>query len=449
MAKDDDFKPSTSRLARFAKLASLSAKLSADVGARAVKRFARKDGEDESVSLLGHGAAERLVATLGDLKGVAMKIGQTMAMDPDLLTPEIRAVVAKLQNQAPPMPWPTVKQVITTELGRSPEEAYASFEQEPIASASLGQVHRAVTKDGHTVAVKVQYPDIARAIHSDLDNLSAMVTMVATTSRLTQGKDYFKELQQGVLEELDYQVEAERSRRFAAAVAPFGDLKVPRVFDELTAERVLTLEFFDGETLKELLQRNEGLSNEQRFHLGRLLTRVTWGPFLASGVVHADPHPGNFMLLKDGSLGVLDFGAIKQMSDGWTFANRRLFTSMLGGPPYDCIGDSQKAGMVFDDPAAARPFVQAVLDIACRAATAEDFDYGAAAINRDMRNHFLKNALSLGAIRPPKEAMQFFRCVAGMNQNLENLGAKGPFRAVFAELFQTSQQNGRTLATTW
>jgi predicted unusual protein kinase regulating ubiquinone biosynthesis (AarF/ABC1/UbiB family) len=449
MAKDDDFKPSTSRLARFAKLASLSAKLSADVGARAVKRFARKDGEDESVSLLGHGAAERLVATLGDLKGVAMKIGQTMAMDPDLLTPEIRAVVAKLQNQAPPMPWPTVKQVITTELGRSPEEAYASFEQEPIASASLGQVHRAVTKDGHTVAVKVQYPDIARAIHSDLDNLSAMVAMVATTSRLTQGKDYFKELQQGVLEELDYQVEAERSRRFAAAVAPFGDLKVPRVFDELTAERVLTLEFFDGDTLKELLQRNEGLSNEQRFHLARLLTRVTWGPFLASGVVHADPHPGNFMLLKDGSLGVLDFGAIKQMSDGWTFANRRLFTSMLGGPPYDCIGDSQKAGMVFDDPAAARPFVQAVLDIACRAATAEDFDYGAAAINRDMRNHFLKNALSLGAIRPPKEAMQFFRCVAGMNQNLENLGAKGPFRAVFAELFETSQQHGRTLATMW
>jgi predicted unusual protein kinase regulating ubiquinone biosynthesis (AarF/ABC1/UbiB family) len=299
------------------------------------------------------------------------------------------------------------------------------------------------------VAVKVQYPDIARAIHSDLDNLSAMVAMVATTSRLTQGKDYFKELQQGVLEELDYQVEAERSRRFAAAVAPFGDLKVPRVFDELTAERVLTLEFFDGETLKELLQRNEGLSNEQRFHLARLLTRVTWGPFLASGVVHADPHPGNFMLLKDGSLGVLDFGAIKQMSDGWTFANRRLFTSMLGGPPYDCIGDSQKAGMVFDDPAAARPFVQAVLDIACRAATAEDFDYGAAAINRDMRNHFLKNALSLGAIRPPKEAMQFFRCVAGMNQNLENLGAKGPFRAVFAELFETSQQHGRTLATMW
>jgi predicted unusual protein kinase regulating ubiquinone biosynthesis (AarF/ABC1/UbiB family) len=449
MAKDDDFKPSTGRLARFAKLASLSAKLSADVGARAVKRFARKEGEDESVSLLGQGAAEKLVATLGDLKGVAMKIGQTISMDPDLLSPEIRAVVAKLQNQAPPMPWATVAQVITEQLGRPPDEAYASFEREPIASASLGQVHRAVTKDGALVAVKVQYPDIARAIHADLDNLSAMVTMVATTSRLTQGKDYFRELQEGVLEELDYEVEAERARRFQKALEPFPDLKVPKVFDELTAERVLTLEFFAGETLKEFLHHREGASNEERFRLARLLTRVTWGPFLASGVVHADPHPGNFMLLPDGTLGVLDFGAIKQMSDGWTFANRKLFTALLGGPAYDCIGDSQKAGMVFDDPSAARPFVQEVLDIACRAASAETFDYGAASINRDMRNHFLKHALSLGAIRPPKEAVQFFRCVAGMNQNLENLGARGPFRAVFAELFEKSLAAGRSLSTTW
>ncbi|MCA2980455.1 MAG: AarF/ABC1/UbiB kinase family protein, partial [Myxococcaceae bacterium] len=304
MAKDDDFKPSTGRLARFAKLASLSAKLSAGVGARAVKRFARKDGEDASVSLLGAGAAEKLVETLGDLKGVAMKIGQTISMDPDLLTPEIRAVVAKLQNQAPPMPWATVKQVVTEQLGRPPSEVYASFDETPLASASLGQVHRAMTKGGETVAVKVQYPDIATAIHADLENLSAMVAMVATTSRLTQGKDYFRELQQGVLEELDYEVEAERSRRFSQALAPFPDLKVPRVFDELTAERVLTLEFLEGETLKEFLARGATHSNDERFRIARLLTRVTWGPFLATGLVHADPHPGNFLLLPDGALGV-------------------------------------------------------------------------------------------------------------------------------------------------
>ncbi len=449
MAGDDDYKPSTGRFARLAKLATLSAKLSTDVGSRMVKRFANKGGEDASVSLLGHGAAEKLVATLGDLKGLAMKIGQGISMDPDLLTPEIRAVVAKLQNQAPPMPWGTVKEVLTTQLGKPPEEAYASFEQEPIASASLGQVHRAVTKDGTVVAVKVQYPDIARAIHADLDNLGAMVTVVATTSRMSHGKEYFREVQQSLLEELDYQVEAERSRRFAQSLGGFPDLKVPRVFDELTAERVLTLEFFEGETLKEFIGRLDQHTSDEKFRIARLLTRATWGPFLCTGVVHADPHPGNFMLLKDGSLGVLDFGAIKQMSDPWTFANRKLFDALLGGPAYDPIGDSEKAGMVFDDREAARPFVAAVLDIACRAARSDDFDYAEAAINRDMRNHFMRNALSLGTIKPPKEAVQFFRAVAGMSQNLENVRARGPFKQVFAEIFEVSKQHGRPLTAKW
>lgn len=165
--------------------------------------------------------------------------------------------------------------------------------------------------------------------------------------------------------------------------------------------------------------------------------------------MHADPHPGNFMLLEDGSLGVLDFGAIKQMSDPWTFANRKLFDALLGGPAYDPIGDSEKAGMVFDDREAARPFVAAVLDIACRAARSDDFDYGDAAINRDMRNHFMRNALSLGTIKPPKEAVQFFRAVAGMSQNLENVRARGPFKQVFAEIFEVARQHGRPLGAKW
>lgn len=449
MASDDDFKPATGRFARLAKLASLSARLSTDVGSRVVKRFARAGGEDASTSILGAGAAEKLVATLGDLKGLAMKIGQSMAMDPDMLTPEIRAVVAKLQNQAPPMPWATVREVVTSELGRAPEEAFASFEQAPIASASLGQVHRAVTKDGAVVAVKVQYPDIGRAIQADLDNLGAMVAVVSTTSRITQGKEYFREMQEGLLDELDYRAEAERSRQFAAAVKPLPDLRVPRVYDELTAERVLTLEFLRGETVKEFLARNDQHTNDERFRVSRLLTRVAWGPFLCNGVVHADPHPGNFLLLEDGTLGVLDFGAIKQMSDGWTFANRKLFAAIMGGPPYDCIVDSAKAGMVFDDPVTARPFVQTVLDIACRASASDDFDFKTAAINRDMRNHFMKHALSLRSIKPPKEAIQFLRGTAGMSQNLENIGARGPFRTVFSELHQTALREGKTLSVTW
>ena len=195
---DDDHKLSTGRLSRLARLASLSARLSQDVVSRGVKRFT-SGGESES--LLGESAAEKLVATLGDLKGLAMKLGQQVSMDPDLLSPKVRAVVARLQNQAPPMSWATVHEVLSKELGQAPELAFARFEQTPLASASLGQVHRAWTHDGQEVAVKVQYPGIQGALESDLDNLGTMVSVVGTSSRLAHGKTYYAELRDSLLDE--------------------------------------------------------------------------------------------------------------------------------------------------------------------------------------------------------------------------------------------------------
>lgn len=444
MPDDDDYKPSTGRFARLAKLASLSAKLSTDVVSRGVKRFASKAGDDQS-SLLGAGAAEKLVATLGDLKGLAMKIGQSLAMDPDLLTPEIRAVVARLQNQAPPMPWSTVREVVSSQLGRPVEEAYASFEQTALASASLGQVHRAVLHDGAQVAVKVQYPDIAKALVADLDNLGAMVLVVAASTRISHGREYYAEMRDALLDELDYRTEAKRLHLYEHAVHGFEALRVPRVFETHTAAKVLTLELLEGVTLKEFLHHKSAHSAQEKFAASRLLIFATWLPFLNEGVVHADPHPGNFMLLSDGRLGVFDFGAVKQLSDPWLRANRRLFGSFFGGPPYDVIGESIAAGMMFDAPEAARPFVQTVLDIACRAVKGHDFDYNATGINRDLRAHMLRHALMLPKIRPPKEALQFFRGVAGMSQNLENIGARGDFRAVFQELYDAAKRLGRPL----
>ncbi len=445
MSDDDSFKPSTGRLARLAKLAALSAKLSTDVVSRGVKRFAGGKEGDDLTSLLGSGAAEKLVATLGDLKGLAMKLGQSMAMDPDLLTPEVRAVVARLQNQAPPMPWATVRQMVESQLGKKVEEAYASFEETALASASLGQVHRAVLHDGTQVAVKVQYPDIAKALEADLDNIKAMVSVVSASTRIAHGKAYYAEMREALLDELDYRTEAKRLKLFEHAVHGAPELRIPKVFDALTAEKVLTLELLEGVTVKEFLNQLERQSPAERFRASRLLILAIWLPFLNEGVVHADPHPGNFMLLPDGRLGVFDFGAVKQLSDPWLLANRQLFGSFFGEAPYDPIGQSEAAGMIFTDPVEARPFVQTVLDLACAAAKSHDFDYRAAGTNRAMRNHFLKNALMVRKVQPPKEALQFFRGVAGMSQNLENIGARGDFRNVFKEVFEASKRLGRAV----
>jgi predicted unusual protein kinase regulating ubiquinone biosynthesis (AarF/ABC1/UbiB family) len=428
---DDDQKLSTGRLARLARLASLSARLSSEVVGRGVKRLS---GREPDASLLGAGAAEKLVATLGDLKGLAMKLGQHVAMDPDLLSPEIRAVVARLQNQAPPMPWATARQVLTAELGRPPEEAFARFEETPMAAASLGQVHRAWTHGGEAVAVKVQYPDIAEALHADLDNVGAMVAVFSRTTQIHHGRGYYAELRDAVLEELDYLAEAQRAAAYRAAAAPLGDVTVPRPFLELSSRRVLTMGLLQGRTYKEVLQHLEEVSAAERFRAARLLMRAVWGPFLMTGTIHADPHPGNFMLLDDGTIGVLDFGSVKAMSPAWTRVNRSLFRTSTQGEPVDALAATLAAGFVFDDLTLARPFVDRILDVATRPQRTRDFDYGSAAINRDMRNHFIASAVQLKGIKPPKEAVQFFRAIGGLSQNLENLRARGDFRAVYEEL---------------
>lgn len=430
MADDDDNKLKTGRFSRLAKLATMSAKLSTGVVARGVKRLT--GNEDESI--LGAGAAEKLVATLGDLKGLAMKIGQQVSMDPDLLTPEVRAVVARLQNQAPPMPWAQVQEVIRSELGKAPTEAYAQFDETPIASASLGQVHRAVTHDGHEVAVKVQYPDIARALKADLDNLGTMVSVLASSTRLTQGKAYFAELRESMMDELDYRQEAKRLWQFEAAARTLPDLEVPHCYEALTSEKVLTLEMFRGPTLKEFMNELPQHDNAERFRVTRLLLRAIWGPFMVSGVIHSDPHPGNFLLLPDGRMGVLDYGAIKQLSPAWVGVNRQLFGKVVRNEPIDDIGLSIECGFEFDDPDAARPIVHEVLEIATQPPRSTDYDFKTAGISRDMRNFFIKNATKLKGIKPPRESVNFYRAIGGMTQNLENIGARGNVKGIYEEI---------------
>lgn len=429
----DDSKLSTGRFARLTKLATLSARLSKDVVSSGVKRLSGVEPE----SLLGHGAAEKLVATLGDMKGLAMKVGQMVSMDPDLLSPEVRAVVAKLQNQAPPMSWATVQQVVTEGLGRPPAEAFAVFDEAPLASASLGQVHRAVTKDGVEVAVKVQYPDIARALVADLDNLGAMVTVFSAGTRMTQGREYFAELKDRLMDELDYREEARRRDVYAHAARTLPHLRVPRVFPELTSEKVLTLEFLRGQTLKDFLAKAAEHSNAERFRVSRLLIHAICGPFFKGGVIHADPHPGNFLLLPDGALGVLDFGSITPFSDVWVEVNREMTKAQGEGRWVDLVALSLKSGFEFQDVAVARPFTEAFIDIAMRAVrTRGSFDYAQAAINRDAKTHFLKHATKLATMKPPKEAVMFFRAIGGMNQNLENLGAVGDFHGLYQDLWR-------------
>jgi predicted unusual protein kinase regulating ubiquinone biosynthesis (AarF/ABC1/UbiB family) len=429
MSSDPDDKlPPQGRLTRLRKLAGLSAQLGADMLKSGAKRLAGQDPE-----LLSKGMAEKLVATLGDLKGAAMKFGQAVSMDPDLLTPEVRQVLARLQNQAPAMSYDTVARVVRQELGAPPEALFREFDRQPLAAASLGQVHRAVLEDGRAVAVKVQYPGVGDSLKGDLDNLGLVVKTVSKTAKVMDATAYFQELREELTLELDYLREARLCQGFRQSAARFPDLKVPDVIPERTSGRVLTLELLEGQTLKDWIVTAP--SPEERYRVSRQLILAIYGPFLCAGEIHADPHPGNFLVMKDGRLGLLDFGSIKSFSPRFVDANRRMFLHALKLEPMDILGLSREVGFTVELPEEeAEELIHEILRIAGRPMRSSAYDFATCEINRDMKRHFAKNATRFLKIRPPPEAIMFFRSTGGLAQNLRLISARGDFRRVYQEL---------------
>ncbi|WP_267245944.1 ABC1 kinase family protein [Streptomyces sp. PR69] len=265
--------------------------------------------------------AEQLFKVLGELKGGAMKFGQAMSVFESALPEELagpyRASLTKLQDAAPPMPTRTVHTVLEERLGEEWRELFLSFEDKPAASASIGQVHRAVWHDGREVAVKVQYPGAGEALLSDLSQLSRFARLLGPLIPGMDIKPLIAELRDRVTEELDYELEAQAQREHAATFADDPDVLVPDVVHQ--CDQVLVTEWIDGIPLAEVIA---GGTPAQRDRAGQLLARFLFSGPARTGLLHADPHPGNFRLLptQGGSegwqLGVLDFGTVDRLPGG-------------------------------------------------------------------------------------------------------------------------------------
>jgi len=435
MAKESDGPPS-SRLARLRRLAGLGAQLGSDAIARGVKRLAGAES-----SLLSEGTAEKLVQTLGDLKGAAMKLGQVASMDPDLFPPEVRVLLARLQNEAPPMPFERVAAVLEEELGGRPEELFAVFEPVPMAAASLGQVHRARLHDGREVVVKIQYPGIDLALRSDIENLGLVVKTMALAHRALDGRQYFHELADELAHELDYSREGRLAREFARASAALPDVVVPEIVDERTSTRVLTMQYLPGQTLKAFLA--SGADNAERLRVSGLLIRAIHGAFLVDGTVHADPHPGNFLVMPDGQLGVLDFGSVKRFSRPFFEGHRDVFRRVLEREPIDVLALVRRVGFTVDLPDdQARPLLEELLHVAGRALDTPDYDFGNDTMAADTRRVVARHAGQLLKVRPPSEGVMFIRAFGGLHQNLRLLGARGDFRPFYRSLLPLLRSAG-------
>ena len=271
--------------------------------------------------------AEQVFRVLGELKGGAMKMGQALSIFEAALPPEIagpyRATLTRLQESAPPLPARTVHQVLVQDLGENWRENFADFDDRPVAAASIGQVHAATWRDGQRVAVKIQYPGAGNAIINDFTQLSRVGRLFGVLMPGLEVKPLLDELRSRVAEELDYELEARAQQAFADAYRGDPDIFVP---DVITATRhVLVSQWMDGTPMARII--SDG-TPEQRNRAGILLTRFLFSGPARAGLLHADPHPGNFRLLDDGRLGVLDFGAVDRLPGGLPLFFGRLLRIM-------------------------------------------------------------------------------------------------------------------------
>ena len=262
-------------------------------------------------------SAQQVTDLMGEMKGAFMKMGQLLSFaDSGVLPPEVREVLASLQADAPPMAYELVAEVVEQELGRPPEAAFDWFSPQPMASASIGQVHMARLGDDEVV-VKVQYPGVADAVAADLNNaglFSAAVSLIQPLARQYMGrgdmKAFAEEIRERVLEELDYVGEAANQRLFADLYRGHPDIRIPEIVDDRSTRRVLTSAYHDGMRWAAAAEQPQALKDRW----AEVVYRFVFGSLYLYGVANADPHPGNYLFHEDGTVTFLDFGCVKHMT---------------------------------------------------------------------------------------------------------------------------------------
>jgi predicted unusual protein kinase regulating ubiquinone biosynthesis (AarF/ABC1/UbiB family) len=346
MSNDDRDPLVRSSLRRGARMASLPL----GFAGRATLGIGRRIGgasADQVSAQLQQAAAEQLFRVLGDLKGGAMKFGQAMSLFESVLPDDIagpyREQLTKLQADAPPMPTSRVHAVLRRELGVDWRDLFLDFDPQPAAAASIGQVHRATWSDGRAVAVKVQYPGADEALRSDLRQIRRLSKMFAPLAGGMDVTPLVDELVARTSEELDYTVEAASQQQAATGFADSPEFVVPQVIT--ATSKVMVSEWIDGEPLAVAAGRDE----TERNRVGLLYVRFLFAGPSRVGLLHADPHPGNFRITPDGRLGVVDFGLVSRLPDGLPQAMGTILRIARNGDAEQVAAELHREGFVTGD----------------------------------------------------------------------------------------------------
>jgi len=418
-------------VSRTARLASLPLGVAGRATIGLGKRLGGRPAEEISLELQQR-TAEQLFTVLGQLKGGAMKFGQALsvfeAAFPEDVAAPYRAALTKLQEAAPPMATATVHAVLAEQLGGGWRRRFQYFDDDPAAAASIGQVHRATWADGRAVAVKVQYPGAGPALMADLNQMSRFARMFSILVPGLDIKPLLAELKARVVEELDYALEAEAQRGFAAAYAEDPDFLVPRVI--ASAPKVIISEWIGGTPLSRIIATG---TRAQRDRGGILMSTLHFSAPSRSGMMHADPHPGNFRLLDDDRLGVIDFGAVARLPGGLPGLIGQLCRQSLAGDAEGVLAGLRRDGFIKPSVTVDAPGVLSYLRPMLEPIAAARFHFTRqwmrteAARLSDPRTEASKLGRQLNL---PPAYLLIHRVTIGSIGVLCQLDAEGPFRSV-------------------
>ena len=304
------------RVARFARVGAGAAGAAAAIGANALRGGGDQDARN----------ARAVKEALGRLKGPLMKVAQLATTVPDLLPPEFAQELANLQSNAPPMAASFVRRRMAAELGPDWQARFAAFDLAPAAAASLGQVHRATSLDGRALAVKLQYPDMQSAVETDLGQMRAVMAIGRQLFGSVDTREIAAEISERIREELDYEREAKSMALYRAFFAGREEIAAPEPIGELSTGRLLTMTWLDGRGLMDF----EGADQETRNRIARLLFEAWWTPLIRIGVIHGDPHLGNYTFAGDAArLNLLDFGCIRIFPPSFVDGVLKLYRALI------------------------------------------------------------------------------------------------------------------------
>lgn len=405
--------------------------LAAGAAAQGLKRMARGQAPDFRGALLSAPNAKRLAERLARLRGAAMKIGQMVSMQgEDILPPEFAQALAVLRSQAVPMPQQQLRRVLGREYGAGWERRFAAFDYEPVAAASIGQVHRATAVDGRELALKIQYPGVARSIASDVDNVAALLRLFNLLPVDLDVDGIADEAKRQLLQEADYLSEAGFLEHFAALLADEPMLLVPRVHRDLTTTRIMAMDFVEAAPLDVLATMPQGRRNAA----GTLLERLLFRELFEFRVMQTDPNFANYLYQpKSGRLVLLDFGATRHFDAEFVATYARLTRAVIDGDRDAVAREAIRIGyMATDDPPER---IDAVVDICLLVCEplrhVGRYDFGTSDLPTRLRALGFELAIRQRLLRPPPpETLFLHRKLVGSFLLLARLGAQVDARSL-------------------